>query len=286
MKLKSLIIGGDGMIGNHLRRYLEAKKEEVFTTSRRKNSNDIYFDLSTSNLRNMIFPKVDTVYICAGMTGFKDCEENIELARKINIDAPTEIAKVLSQTGAHVIYLSTSAVFDGKTPKYKNNFNKSPKSIYGKTKSEGEDSILRVGNKISILRLTKVIHENLPIFKKWSDLLKDNKKIHAFTDLYFCPILIDDVINVLSGIAKKNEGGIYQVSGESDINYYDAAIFLAKILKADPALVCPSKSSDNNFLAENILRHTSLDTSSLPKELNFITPKPLDVLKKVFEKYI
>jgi dTDP-4-dehydrorhamnose reductase len=166
------------------------------------------------------------------------------------------------------------------------NLKKSPKSIYGKTKSEGEDSVLKVGDRISVLRLTKVVHENLPIFKKWAELLKQEKNIQAFTDLYFCPILIEDVIKALIAIGKKGEGGIYQVSGESDISYYEAAILLANILGVNPALVHPSISSHSGLSQENILRHTSLDTSSLPEELRFINPKPSNVLKTIFEKLI
>lgn len=286
MSLKSLIIGGDGLIGNHLRSALEADNGIVYATSRRKHSNDIYFDLSVSDPRSVIFPSVDTVFICAGMTGFKDCQDNIQLARKINIDLPRKLAERFSSDGAQVIYLSTSAVFDCNHPRMQSNSCKSPMSIYGMTKSDGEDAVLGVGKKASVLRLTKVIHENLRILKEWTELLKVEKKIQAFVDLNFCPILIEDVTNALIAIAKKGEGGVYQVSGESDISYYEAAIVLADLLKINPNLVQPSRAVDCGLPQEFILRYTSLDTSSLPSDLNFRAPKPLDVLKKIYEKLI
>jgi len=286
MGLRSLIIGGDGLIGAHLRHALEANNGTVYATTRRKNTNDIYFDLSISEPRNIKFPAVDTVFICAGMTGFKDCQDNVRLAQKVNVDAPREIAEQFSHAKAHIIYLSSSAVFDCNQPKMQHDLCKLPKSIYGKTKSEGEDLILKVGEGMSVLRLTKVVHNNLLIFKKWTESLRDEKNIQAFIDLYFCPIMIEDVIKALIAIAERGIGGVYQVSGESDISYYDAALTLANTLMVNPSLVSPCRATESGILAENILRYTSLDTSSLPDELNFIPPKPIDVLKKVYEKLI
>jgi len=199
---------------------------------------------------------------------------------------PRVLAEQFSDDGSQVIYLSTSAVFDCNYPRMQSNLCKSPKSIYGKTKSEGEDAVLGVGKETSVLRLTKVVHENLPILKEWSELLRIEKKTQAFVDLNFCPILIEDVTNALIAIAKKGKGGVYQVSGESDISYYEAAIALAEILEVNPKLVQPSRAIDSGLPQEFILRHTSLDTSSLPSELKFIAPKPFDVLKKVYEKLI
>jgi len=283
---KSLIIGGDGFIGKNLRHALETENRIVYATTRKTNTNDIYFDLSISDIKNVKFPVVDTVFICAGLTGFKKCQDNIGLAQKVNSEAPAKLAEHFSQQGAHVIYLSTSAVFDCNHSKIRSDFCKSPKSVYGKTKSEGEDLILKVGEKTTVLRLTKVVHENLSIFRKWNNYLKKQKNIQAFVDLYFCPITIEEVINSLTIIAEKQFSGVYQVSGESDISYYDAAIELAHTIKANPMLVRPCKAIENGVAENNILRHTSLDTSSLPCEFNFKAPNPINVLRKIYKKLI
>jgi dTDP-4-dehydrorhamnose reductase len=163
---------------------------------------------------------------------------------------------------------------------------KSPKSIYGKTKSEGEDLILKLGECMSVLRITKVVHKNLLIFKKWTELLRCGKEIQAYVDLYFCPIMLEDVTNTLMFIADRGVGGVYQVSGESDISYYEAAITLCNMLKVKHDLVQPFRSIDSGISEENILRYTSLDTSSLPVELKFMPPKPIDVLKKIYNNLL
>jgi len=286
MTKKSLIIGGDGLIGSDLKRRLEFGQGIVYSTSRKRNNDSIYFDLSAPNLSSFQFPEVDNVFICAGMSKFRDCEEHRALAQRINCDAPAEIAARFSHTDAHVILLSTSAVFDGKYAKVRTDTLKAPVSTYGITKANGEDAVLRMGKRVSIVRLTKIVHEGLPIFQRWSESLRNKEVIRAYTDMYFCPILMQDLTRSLIAVALSNECGIFHVSGEEDITYYEAALALASTLGLSADLVEPYSSIVDGIKPEHILRHTSLDTSGLPIELGFVAPSSSKVLNNVFAKFL
>ena len=67
--------------------------------------------------------KIGTIINCAAYTAVDKAEDDIELATKINVEGPENLAK----TGCKIIHISTDYVFDGKkeqTELYKDLFNK------------------------------------------------------------------------------------------------------------------------------------------------------------------
>ena len=57
--------------------------------------------------------------------------------------------------------------------------------------------------------------------------IKKNKKIKAFSDLYFSPISFKDTALLSLKITKKKLSGIFHLSGKKDYNYYQFAKMLA-----------------------------------------------------------
>ena len=64
------------------------------------------------------------------------------LAYGVNKDAPAHLAKACRDAGAALIHVSTDFVFDGKkTTPYTEDDPVSAKSVYGKSKAEGEEAV-------------------------------------------------------------------------------------------------------------------------------------------------
>ena len=59
-----------------------------------------------------------------------------------------------------------------------------------------------------------------------------NATVRAYSDLHFCPIALDYAAGAIIKIME-NGGGIYQVSGASDVSYAAAACYLAKRIGRD-----------------------------------------------------
>ena len=95
---------------------------------------------------------IDTIVNCAAYTAVDKAEDNIELATKINVDGPANLAK----TGAKIVHISTDYVFDGTAHKpYSPDSTKdeiNPISVYGKTKFAGEVKVLRYAINSVIIR--------------------------------------------------------------------------------------------------------------------------------------
>lgn len=77
----------------------------AFGTSRRDGESDFTFDL----LNFDDVPPADVVYVCAGANGAKMCEGN-QIAFRVNVDAPGEIARIVTRRGGFVVYISSMSV--------------------------------------------------------------------------------------------------------------------------------------------------------------------------------
>ena len=99
-----LVTGSNGQLGQCLANCMDK-------------GNTIFADKQTLDItdRNAVLNfvrdnNIDTIVNCAAYTAVDKAESEPELARKINVDGPLNLAS----TGAKLIHVSTDYVFDGK----------------------------------------------------------------------------------------------------------------------------------------------------------------------------
>lgn len=281
-----LVIGVDGLIGRALAQALAARGDTVVGTSRRPSPGGagapITLDLAASGAARTPLPPVDAAVICAAMARFADCREQPELARRVNVEAPVALAARLATSGARVVLLSTSAVFDCRTPHVTAEQPPSPRSAYGALKAEAEAKILALGARACVLRLTKVLTPDMPLFVNWIAGLRRGRAIEAFDDLTISPLRTQDVVAALLAVLSDRGGGIYQVSGAEDISYADAARHLARRLGVAPDLVGTTRAVDRGIPESEVTRYTSLDASRLAALTGWTPPPAEAVIDAVF----
>lgn len=90
---------------------------------------------------------------CAAYTAVDKAESDIELAHKLNVEGPENIAKIAKKYGAKLIHISTDYVFDGTgdTPRTED-MPVAPIGVYGVTKAKGEEAVRNNTDKYYILR--------------------------------------------------------------------------------------------------------------------------------------
>ena len=92
---------------------------------------------------------IDTIINCAAYTAVDRAESDIDLATRVNVNGPENLAK----TGCKLIHISTDYVFDGTAHvPYTPSDTPNPVSVYGKTKLAGERAILQNNDKAIIIR--------------------------------------------------------------------------------------------------------------------------------------
>ena len=282
--MKALIIGIDRGIGKALRADLLSKGHHVTGTTRvRKNVRDgaLYLDLNEAPPAYSQLPNVDVAYFCAAMTKYEDCRKDVQTARRVNAVNPSAIAKQLVNSGARVVLLSTSAVFDCRSPCMAVDRPRCPASAYGRTKAEAETAFLALGPKASVLRLTKVLAPDTGKFQEWIGNLSKGLSIECADDFRFSPIRLHDVVHALVSIGGQQEGGIFHVSASSDISYAEAAGHIADRINVPRQLVQGRSSASLNIGDDVVTAYTSLDATRLGRMFSFVPPDPRDVIDNV-----
>ena len=233
-----LIIGGESTIGAALADYY-TKNSIPFHASTRNielaSDEHPYIDLvQPLTLRKISDYK--SAVICAAVTDMTVCEKTPEKTRVVNIMATIKLIKYLINKKIHIVFLSTNQVFDGEKPMHKPDARRNPINEYGKQKAEVEMFVENSSN-TAILRLTKVIYPRLELLNKWRNSLSNGISICAFTDMTLSPINIEEVVQKIDSLVSRKATGIYQLSGESDISYYDFAQKFARENGYSPKLV-------------------------------------------------
>jgi nucleoside-diphosphate-sugar epimerase len=125
--IDALVIGADGLIGSALIVELQLSKYEVAGTTRREPpARDlISFDLRWPSY----LPHAQVTYICAGITGFRNCTDDPD-AEAANVMGPITIAKMVLRRQGYVVFLSSSAA------------ETHPETAYGRMKLDAEREIL------------------------------------------------------------------------------------------------------------------------------------------------
>lgn len=148
-KMKVLVTGANGMLGQDLCPILEDAGCYVIQTD--YETLDVTDNTAADNFISKTHP--DLIIHCAAYTNVDKAESDIEKATLLNAKGTENMALAASKIDVPIIYISTDYVFDGtKNTPYLPDDTPNPKSIYGKTKYEGELAIKKHCKKYYIAR--------------------------------------------------------------------------------------------------------------------------------------
>ena len=284
---KVFVIGGDSSIGASAAKYLADLGVSVTRSTRRNTELDgkqCFMDL-LDDPEKWEIPRSETFLISAAICRIQDCENDPEASRKVNVESLREIINVADSQGAFILYLSTDQVFDGTVAHRHPDDRPCPKTEYGQQKAEAESIVLSASGNAAILRLTKVLDGAAGLIGSWHQNLINGKTITPFSDMVMAPILLEMVNKAISLILNSKQSGIFQLSGDIDISYAEAAHILADSIGANKNLIQPVPAREAGF-SYNLPENTTLDTTRLRKQFSLQIPKSKDVIKKVVESVI
>jgi dTDP-4-dehydrorhamnose reductase len=139
--MKILLTGKNGQVGYELERSLQGLGD-IVTPDRSQ------LDLSNlQQVRDVVRSvRPNLIINPAAYTAVDKAESEVELAMRINGDAPGVMAEEAKKLGAAMIHYSTDYVFDGsKEGAYVEDDVPNPINIYGKSKLAGEEAIQAAG---------------------------------------------------------------------------------------------------------------------------------------------
>lgn len=175
--------------------------------------------------------KPDVVINAAAYTAVDHAESDEIKARAINGGALKYLASKCTDLDVLLVHISTDYVFDGRANlPYRETDAINPINIYGKTKAEGEQAVIRSDARYIIIRTSWVFSEYGNNFlKTMMRLGSERDTLNVVSDQMGAPTYAGDIAAVIIKLLAKNNGPInevYHYCGDQITSWSDFAKFI------------------------------------------------------------
>ncbi|GAA5124458.1 NAD(P)-dependent oxidoreductase [Luteolibacter yonseiensis] len=206
----------------------------------------------------------------AGITSLEMCEDHPELARRVNSDAPAEIASWAAARNVRVYHFSTDYVFAGEDPGLRDEEEiPHPLSAYGRSKLAGEDAVLAwPGN--GVIRVSWVFGpEKTSFVDQIFEAALAGQPLAAISDKFSLPTFTSDLSQWTEHILSQHATGVLHAcnSGEP-VSWHDMAAAVVEemlacgVISSLPGIGRQSLAEMRSFRAPRP-RFTAMGTSRL-----------------------
>lgn len=233
--------------------------------------------------------KPDVIMHNAAWTAVDKAEEMPELVYKVNALGPKYIANAANKVGAKMFYISTDYVFDGEgTVPFEVDSPKDGLSIYGKTKSQGEDFVIGETNKYFIIRISWVFGINGNNYiKTMLKLSKIKDELNIVCDQIGSPTYTYDLANLMADMMETDKYGVYHATNEGFCSWYDFTKYIYKAKGITSVKVNPITTEEYLKINPNQAKrplNSRMSKSSLTKAGFNLLPKWEDAVDRYLKE--
>jgi dTDP-4-dehydrorhamnose reductase len=281
--VRILITGASGLLGLNLGVEF-ARKHTVFgQVNSHPLRTDVFRVINTDLLaphavqRLLERTQPEWVIHCAAMANIDACEANPDQAREINTEFPGKLAEHVARGGARLLHVSTDAVFDGQRGGYTEEDIPNPLSVYARTKLDGERAVADANPKAIIARVNLFgwsLSRKRSLGEFFFYNLQAGKRVMGFTDVFFCPLLVNDLANVFLRMLATGLNGLYHVVSSECISKHQFGVRIAHRFGLDESLISPISVFEGR-LAASRSPNLTLRTDRLSKALDIPSNKIL-----------
>jgi dTDP-4-dehydrorhamnose reductase len=257
--MKLLVTGVSGLLGINFAQEMMGR-HEIIGVDRGKLAHAPFHiikqDLLDSNAADYLLDAAhpQAVIHCAALADLEACEADPSLAQRLNTDVPQQLARACKVRDIPFIHISTDAVFDGeKDEAYTEDDAPNPLGVYAQTKLDGERAVLTENPNAIVARVN---------FYGWSlggrrslaefffNNLTNSKSMSGFTDVIFCPMLVNDTARLLMKMLKKKLSGIYHVVGPQAMSKYHFGVEIARKFSLRESEITPKSVTFSGLVAK------------------------------------
>jgi len=286
--MRVLVIGAAGLLGSNLCFQWEEEGLDVVGSY---HSHPISFPRKTSvslDIANSmeVFRVIknispDVIVHCAALANVDACEQNPNEAMRINSEGTTYIAQAAENNRAMLVYISTDSVFDGYTGLYREEDKPDPRNVYAKSKLQGERAVQHCCSDFLIIR-TALYGWNAQDKQSLSEWILDrlnlDEEIPAFSDIFFTPILVNDLADLLKRALQKEIRGTLHLGSRDVCSKLDFAKELCALFGGNEKLISPCNIRDIPLIAPRP-SNLSLNTLKASQDLDCAMPSVQEGLR-------
>jgi dTDP-4-dehydrorhamnose reductase len=292
--VRILITGASGLLGLNLALEAARSGHQVFGVVNRHGLATGAFQVISADLlaprtleRLLEEARPDWVIHCAALAVVDACEADPGLARQLNSELPGKLASLVARGGARLVHVSTDAVFDGLRGDYTETDAPNPLSIYAQTKLAGERSVAEANPEAIIARVNLYgwsLSGKRSLAEFFFYRLQEKEPVKGFTDVFFCPLLANDLAHILLKMLEAGLGGLYHVVSSQGASKYDFGVALARRFGLDETLITPVSVEQGGLKAARSPRLTLL-SDKLALALGEVLPALSPGLERFYTLY-
>ncbi len=178
----------------------------------------------------------DYVIHAAAIASTDFCNNNPEIAYKVNVTGALNVAKACKEANAKMIFISTEQVFNGnlESGPYTENDIPNPDTMYGKNKLEAEELLKEILDELWILRFTWLFgfpERNCGmspnILLNTLDIALKGERTRVTSNEYRGLSYVYEVVDQFANIFDLPYG-IYHVGSHNNLSRYDISCLILK----------------------------------------------------------
>jgi len=268
-----LITGANGQLGNEMRKIsIQSVSDSYFFTD----VTELDITKPDDIRRIMKEKQISVVVNCAAYTNVDKAEDNEEIADILNHKAAENLAIACKEQDALLIHISTDYVFGGlKNTPISEEEPVNPLGVYGKTKLDGELSVINSGCRYLIFR-TAWLYSSFGnnFVKTMLKLTGEKNKLSVVFDQVGSPTYAGDLAAVIFKTIEerlfKKYQGIYHFTDEGVCSWYDFTVEIAEL----SGQKCDIQPCHSDEFPSKVKRpsFSVLDKTKVKKDLGFTIP--------------
>ena len=278
-----LVTGSNGQLGNELRELSKNYTNNFYFTDRDSldiTDKEAIFTFVNNN-------NIDVIINCGAYTAVDKAQTQESLADEVNRKAVKKLAKVALKNNVKLIHISTDYVFNGRAYKpYQEIEQTNPKTVYGKTKLEGELEMIKINPLNSIIIRTSWVYSNFGsnFLKTMLNLGKSQEELGVIYDQVGTPTYAKDLAQTVLEIIPKLDNKkveIYHYSNEGVVSWYDFAKEIMRMAKLECSIK-PIESKDYPTPAQRP-HYSVLNKTKIKDKFGITIPYWKDSLKECLD---
>lgn len=271
---KVLVTGANGQLGSEIQELKSEYANYAFFFT------DIHnLDLTDHKaVRRFIEDKdIQIIINCAAYTAVDKAETELEINEALNHLAVKNVAAIAKENDIKLIHISTDYVFDGTNDKpYTETDVPNPQSVYGSTKLAGEQAMLKINPKNSVILRTSWVYSSFGnnFVKTMLRLAKEHETLNVVADQFGSPTYAHDLAKAILDILpkiKNDKVAIYHYANHGICSWYEFAKAIFKI--KDIQMRVKPIPTDQYPTAAKRPPYSVLDTSKIKNNFRLSIPK-------------
>lgn len=215
---RAIIIGASGSLGTPLAKALAGRGRPVIGTCHSRSCQGLLtFDMTSRRISDLVtdLNPADTVFLMAAMTRPDQVHHRPNQALAVNIRGTQNQIDDILQKNAHLVFLSSTQVFDGQRGGYTETDPTNPLTDYGRNKRAIEDYLQTRAGRWCILRtdatVTPRILDNCPVEKTYVSLW--GRHARMATDNILGLTAVQDTVAFLCWVSAHAVTGLFHFAG-------------------------------------------------------------------------